>query len=91
MRVHNNQQQLTKLAEKVKVEMPLPPSPAVKVKKEPPATVTAISVNSAPLSADDEDRVFRCEQDGCLSSFKTRSSLRDHQKGERFVFSRLLN
>lgn len=86
MRVHNNQQQLTKLAEKVKLEMPLPPSPAVKVKKEPPATITAI-VNSAPLSADDEDRVFRCEQDGCPSSFKTRSSLRDHQKGESLIIS----
>lgn len=81
MRVHNNQQQLTKLIEKVKVELPLPPSPAVKVKKEPPATITAI-VYTAPSSADDEDRVFRCEQFGCLSSFKTRSSLRDHQKGE---------
>lgn len=79
MRVQNNQQQqLTKqVAEKVKVELPSPPSPAVKVKREPPATITAI----ANVTDDDEDRVFRCEQEGCPSSFKTRSSLRDHQKG----------
>lgn len=29
---------------------------------------------------DSSDRVFGCEYDGCTSSFRTRSSLKDHQK-----------
>lgn len=29
---------------------------------------------------DSSDRIFRCEFEGCSSSFKTRSSLKDHQK-----------
>lgn len=65
--------QIAKLAEKVKVVEPPP-----KVKKE-----VAAVVNTSVSSVDGEDRMFRCEQDGCFSSFKTRSSLRDHQKGRK--------
>lgn len=43
----------------------------VVVKKEPSVTS---DVN------DNSDRVFRCEYEGCTSSFRTRSSLKDHQK-----------
>lgn len=28
----------------------------------------------------DDDRVFACDHEGCIRSFRTRSSLRDHQK-----------
>lgn len=28
----------------------------------------------------DDERVFACDHEGCLRSFRTRSSLRDHQK-----------
>lgn len=66
--------QIAKLAEKVKVVEPPP-----KVKKE---VVAAQVLNTSVSSVDGEDRMFRCEQDGCFSSFKTRSSLRDHQKGK---------
>lgn len=67
--------QIAKLAEKVKVVEPPP-----KVKKE---VVEAPVMNNSVSSADGEDRMFRCEQEGCFSSFKTRSSLRDHQKGKK--------
>lgn len=74
MRVANAQTlQIAKLAEKQKAEEPLPT-----VKKE----VTTYVTNSSP-SVDGEDRVFKCEHEGCASSFKTRSSLRDHQKGKK--------
>lgn len=76
-------QQLTKLAEKVKVSLPLP-TPAVlsvKVKKDPPAATAINTLNTSQSSADGDERTFKCDQEGCFSSFKTRSSLRDHQKG----------
>lgn len=31
-------------------------------------------------AAYDDDRVFACDHEGCIRSFRTRSSLRDHQK-----------
>lgn len=66
--------QIAKLAEKVKVEEPPP-----KVKKE----VAVPVLNTSVSSVEGDDRMFRCEQEGCFSSFKTRSSLRDHQKGSK--------
>lgn len=86
MRLQNNQQQQNdKLAaEKVTRNLPLPPVTPVKVKREAPATATVVNVvHTSQSSADDEERVFKCEQEGCYSSFKTRSSLRDHQKGNK--------
>jgi hypothetical protein len=78
MRVANAETlQNAKLAEK-----PKPPEPPVK--KEVAVVPTAISVTS---SLDGEERTFRCEHEGCASSFRTRSSLRDHQKGEKVVGS----
>lgn len=65
-----------------KFSAPLPPSPVVpvvKVKKEPPPAVVITALNSFT----EEERSFRCEHEGCFSSFKTRSSLRDHQKGNK--------
>lgn len=78
------QQQLGKLAEKLKVE-PVETTPAkvtlpVKVKKEAPAA-TSVSVLNTSID-DDGERIYKCEQEGCFGSFKSRSSLRDHQKGE---------
>lgn len=82
MKTANAEQQLNKLADKVKESLPpvvLLTTPKV-VKKEPPVA-TAIHVLNT--SADDgEERVYKCEQEGCFSSFKSRSSLRDHQKGK---------
>lgn len=46
----------------------VPPKP---VKKEPVVDTSFI---------DGEERIYRCEHEGCSSSFKTRSSLKDHQK-----------
>jgi hypothetical protein len=75
MKIANAQtQEIAKLAVKQEAEEPQPI-----VKKEKEVTVTAVTSLS---SQDGEDRVFRCEHDGCTSSFKTRSSLRDHQKGK---------
>lgn len=90
------EQQLNKLAEKVKVILPPPlPTPPVaalvKFKKEPLPQATAINVlNTSASSADGEERVFKCDHEGCFSSFKTRSSLRDHQKGKLSSSNRLL-
>lgn len=80
MRSQNSEQQQNKLAAKVTA---LPALPAVKAEKEAPATVTTNFNNSPQADGSGEERVFKCEQHGCLSSFKTRSSLRDHQKGEQ--------
>jgi hypothetical protein len=86
MRSANTEQQLSKLAEKVKAAMPSQTPAAVKVVKKTPPSATVIEVQSASQqSGDDEDRVFKCDQEGCFSSFKTRSSLRDHHKGELFA------
>jgi KRAB domain-containing zinc finger protein len=32
------------------------------------------------VNVDQNERIFKCEHEGCTSSFRTRSSLRDHQK-----------
>jgi hypothetical protein len=74
MRVANAQTlQTAKDVEKVKPE---PVKKEVVVTPAPPPVVTT------PL-ADGEDRTFKCEQEGCSSTFKSRSSLRDHQKGKK--------
>lgn len=75
MRNAANQQQLNKTAPKVAEPAPAPPPPVLKIKKEPPAVLNT--------SSDDDRRTFMCDYEGCLSGFKTRSSLRDHQKGEK--------
>lgn len=46
---------------------------------QPLVTGTIMDKNKQE-SNDVVDRVFKCEHEGCTSSFKTRSSLRDHQK-----------
>lgn len=74
MRSAANQQQLSKVATKVAEPAP-PPPPVLKIKKEPPAVLNS--------SSDDDKRTFVCDYEGCLSGFKTRSSLRDHQKGKK--------
>lgn len=74
MRSAANQQQLSKVAPKVAEPAPAPP-PVLKIKKEPPAVLNT--------SSDDDRRTFMCDYEGCLSGFKTRSSLRDHQKGNK--------
>lgn len=76
MRSAANQQQLNKSATKVAELAPAPSPPVLKIKKEPPAVLNT--------STDDDERTFRCDHEGCLSGFKTRSSLRDHQKGMTF-------
>jgi uncharacterized Zn-finger protein len=66
----------------------------------PPPPLVQQQVNKTPKAEPIEtinergERVFECEQHGCTSTFRTRSSLRDHQKvhsEERYVlFSCLL-
>lgn len=73
------QEQKSKLAEKEKEVKPESPSPEVKVD---PLTTVAITQQFLSTSTDGDERVFVCHHDGCVSSFKTRSSLRDHQKGK---------
>lgn len=73
--------QSAKLAEKVK-DISLPTHPLIKFKKEPTAsTAPIVMTTQLNTSADDEERIYKCEQAGCFSSFKSKSSLRDHQKG----------
>jgi hypothetical protein len=36
--------------------------------------------SSSSLIDSGEERIFKCEHEGCTSSFRTRSSLKDHQK-----------
>lgn len=81
MKKANAIQQSTKAAVKAKEEITLLSIlPALKIKREPQATA-AVVMSVLNVSADDEDRIYKCEQPGCFSSFKSRSSLRDHQKG----------
>lgn len=53
----------------------VPPSLVIKKEKEEPVDSSALIVHD-----DAGNRVFRCEYEGCTSSFRTRSSLKDHQK-----------
>ncbi|CRL05354.1 CLUMA_CG017962, isoform A [Clunio marinus] len=78
MKSLNAEKQLNKTDEKLKTNLPLPAPVVVAVKEEMPATVTVI--NSILLGGDGDERIFKCLQDGCSSRFKSRSSLRDHQK-----------
>jgi hypothetical protein len=72
-------QPTTKVPVKAKSTVPTP-VPAPEIVKEPTFVVKS-PVPSSVGADEEEDRVYRCDQDGCFSSFKTRSSLRDHQKG----------
>lgn len=89
MKTATAEQQLNKLAEKTKIALPTLPTPP-KIKKDPLPPVAASNLlNSSLSTADGEERVFRCDHEGCFSSFKTRSSLRDHQKGKTKLSDRL--
>lgn len=79
MKKANALQQSTKPAVKAKEETILT-LPAIKIKKEAQAS-PALTMTVLNTSPDDEERIYKCEQAGCFSSFKSRSSLRDHQKG----------
>ena len=37
-------------------------------------------LDSGALFNDEDDRIYACDHEGCIRSFRTRSSLRDHQK-----------
>lgn len=53
-------------------------APEVKISTN--ATVTTNLKRESQEPADKGERIYKCEQEGCTSSFRTRSSLRDHQK-----------
>lgn len=71
----------SKLAEKVIDAKPTPPSSDTSSKAVQEKVTEAI-VQLSTSTDDGDERGFRCDHDGCVSTFKTRSSLRDHQKGE---------
>jgi Zinc finger, C2H2 type len=52
----------------------VPPPLIIKKEKEEPVDISEVVHDYAG------NRVFRCEYEGCTSSFRTRSSLKDHQK-----------
>jgi len=37
-------------------------------------------LDSLAFLGSEDDRIFACDHEGCIRSFRTRSSLRDHQK-----------
>lgn len=85
MKAAEAQQELKKLEKKIENEMEkqnvLPANPLVRnVQNSTKAKAEKEPAESTALAADSEERLFRCEQEGCTSSFRTRSSLKDHQK-----------
>lgn len=55
-------------------------TPANLVQSEEAATATTEVNNKSEEANDKGDRMFQCEHQGCTSSFRTKSSLRDHSK-----------
>lgn len=74
-RIHSRER-LTMQRSATKTNTKFPHVKAVRKTLPPPASHTAESV----IPVDMTQRIFKCNREGCLSSFKTRSSLRDHQK-----------
>ncbi len=49
-------------------------------KVEPLVTNVKIKKDLNASDANEDEKMFKCEHEGCTSSFKSRSSLKDHQK-----------